>query len=203
MRTAAVGKLAIIACLGVASSMITLSILRRSTHAQAVTKADAPGREPEAAVEVEIDRGIPVRVDGEPIQVPPVANDPSIASYTMKSLEVQAVKNKVHIVASAHIRDTRPNMRFVWSVRALSPAKQGAVVFEKLYDNQVFALPENQELSPTFEDILVLPLPKGTYLIEVSVFLVTPGKGLAGVRNPELKEDLRGPSGHAKVVLGR
>jgi len=130
---------------------------------------------------------------------PPVGLDTSFASGAMHSIKVDTAAKFVHIVASASIRDTRPGISYVWAVRALHP-KTGKVLFEKRYDNQMFTIPPEQQMHPTFEDTIELPLEAGPYRVELVAFMDSPTNRVADLDDPGIASS-RGPAGSAPINL--
>src|SRR5437016_739297 len=57
------------------------------------------------------------RQDGRGGALQPAPGATSYASGAMQSFEAEAVGRNLHIVAQAYVRDTRPNMKYVWKVR--------------------------------------------------------------------------------------
>ncbi len=188
MRRSTIAKFAVVLLLGVGSSVLTSALLSRQHRARASDIGTVTG-------------SISPRVPGAPAPVRNPGRDTSFASGAMRQYSVQVDGKTVFVSAEAYIRDTRPNVRYVWSVRVSDVKDSSKVLFQKLYDTQVFSLPEEREAVPTFNDVIKLPLPSGTYHLEVAPYMVTPVDGLDGTRNPLLHKKLRGPAGVKKITL--
>jgi len=63
-------------------------------------------------------------------------------------------------------------------------------------------MPAEQEMSPTFEDVIEVPLPRGTYIVELVALMVTPEHGAQALDDPVTVRRLRGPRGLARVAIG-
>ena len=122
-----------------------------------------------------------------------------IASDAMKEYSVEPLGNSVHIKATAYIYDTR-DYSYVWHVRIVNTVTSQVVYFRS-YAEQMFQLPDNNLMEPTFEDLIIEDLPTGTYAVETSIFKVTPEYGLDAQNVPTLAESLRSPRGVRTVSL--
>ena len=135
-------------------------------------------------------------------QVPAaVGIDTSFAAGTMHQIRVETIGNVVRVVGSASIMDKRPGMTYIWSVRALHPTTE-KVLFEKRYENQIFGMPAEQQMSPTFDDKIELPLLPGTYTVELVAFMIYPNQGVTALNDASIAGKQRGPAGRTQVKLG-
>lgn len=123
------------------------------------------------------------------------------ASATIRRASIDANGKNVHVAAEAILRDPRPGTTFVWAVRVTDP-DDGSVLFERVYDHQAFRLPPSGVMSPTFEDVLAVPLPRGLYTVEVFTYGIPPDIGLEALRIPRIAKDLKGAAGAGQVMLG-
>ena len=194
-------KLAVVAGLAAASSALTslsISAVRRAS----ATPPPAPTRtQPRSSVSVR------VKPPGEPFAEDPPgpARGPGIvAGYAMNFIHVQMRGNVAVIDAKALLEDSRVENRYVWSVRVLNTTGMtGDVLFQKVYDDQIFALPETRQRSATFQDEVALPLPPGEYRLELCAYMVTPRDGLAAVRRPrDTEQPYRGAFGTHLIKIG-
>jgi hypothetical protein len=129
------------------------------------------------------------------------APDPRIiSSGAMRSYKVILDGNVLRIQAHASLRDSRPNMRYVWLVRVLQDGKE---LSSRLYDNQILSLANQDAVTPTFEDAFDFTVPPGKYVIETSLYVVSPIHGLDGLRGPNRLRSLRGPAGSREVRVIR
>jgi hypothetical protein len=183
-------KIVVLVALGVCSALITSTVL-------ACFKRDPIGPEGKT---ITITAGV---VNGQAAKQVPAPGPTSFASFTMKQLDIRARGHLLAIAAVAHIRDMRPNVAYVWSVRVLDPNHREKVLFEKRYEDQVFALPPEREMDPTFQDEIEIPLSARTYLVDISAYMVTPEHGLAGLDDTKVADFLRGPSGMKRIAFGR
>jgi len=74
-------------------------------------------------------------------------------------------------------------------------------MFEKRYDDQIFQMPAEHELAPTFEDRIRVPLAPGAYVIELVAFELYPGDTSAALDKVENANSRRGPAGRVKLRL--
>jgi len=184
-------KLLTLVAISVATFFVTSSVLARGKHrrasgAIAATAADGPA-------------GLAGMISKNP--APARGINTSYASGAMHWIKIETVGNSVHIMASASIRDIRPGVTYVWFVRVLHP-NTGKVVFEKRYDDQIFGMPPEMEMKPTFEDRIDLPLEPGSYKVELVAFHVMPGEGLAVLNDAKIARFRRGPAGSAMAAIG-
>ncbi|MDR3635357.1 MAG: hypothetical protein P4L84_16250 [Isosphaeraceae bacterium] len=118
---------------------------------------------------------------------------PSVAGSTLQLADVTVDGNSVHIAAAGHIRDSRQNIRYVWGVRVLAPNDRAKVLYEKFYKDQMFSMPEAQEMPVTFEDVLQIPLPRGKYFLDVAAYYLRPGQTMASLTDPVASQGPRAP----------
>jgi len=191
-------KLAIVAGLAATSSALTsLTVSTVQKAAATPPSAPAPFRDTtradvrRATVGQSAPANTPVNQKGSK----------AVAMHAMNMLSVQMQDDIAVINAKASIMDVRDEMKYVWSVRVLDK-NSGNVLFQKVYDDQVFGLPESRQMAPTFQDAIELPLRPGTYDMEVAAYQITPEDGLAPIRSPKRIDWLRGPWGMAKIKVG-
>lgn len=193
MRISLFFKIAALVVLGITSSVITSTLMTRSGLAQSAPPDGDSPTNPQTIVKIS-----PPLAPNQQVAHPGLR---SVAGGTLKLTDVEVAGNEVHLAATALIRDTRPNMRFIWSVRVIDPADETAVLFEKLYNDQIFGLPEQGELAATFEDRLAIPVKAGKYHLELTWFGIHPQSGLAGLDDPVIRRRFKGASGIAPIVL--
>lgn len=191
-KTKTCAKIATLAALAAASSVVTSMVMTRLGQARA---AEAAATVPRTTISV----------GSAPAGFAPQAFQPGrgvVASGLMRLVGVETAGNTVHVAAEAFIHDTRPGMRFVWAVRVLDPNDKEAVLYERLYDNQVFDLLGLQARAATFEDKLPVPLPAGKYRLELTWFGVPPESGLAGLKSAVVRRRYQGLSATVPITLG-
>jgi hypothetical protein len=105
------------------------------------------------------------------------------------------------IAARASIMDVRPESRFFWGCRVYSTGASKALVFEKLYLDQTFQLPDSHKMEPTLDDILVFPADAGKYRVEMIVFTIPPGLDLTSFRDSKAKDTYNFVSCSRSVVI--
>jgi hypothetical protein len=126
---------------------------------------------------------------------------PSNGITSIDSVNVALSPEGLHVKGKATIRDFRPNVAFVWSIRVRDPALR-RIVAERRYDTQVFQpRQDTHELSPTFEDTINPRLPAGIYKIELVLYEVPPG-GVALLDDPDMGEHQLMAKNTMKVTIG-
>jgi len=193
-KTKTCAKVATLAALAAASSVVTSMVMTRVGQARA-------GGDPVAAPRT----AVAVAAGPAHAGLAPQGFQPGrgvVASGLMRLLAVEAAGDTVHVAADAFLHDTRPGMRFVWAVRVLDPADARTVLYEKLYDDQAFDLLGRPTRSVTFEDRLAVPLKPGKYRLELTWFGVHPRSGLAGLNDPVLRREYQGLSALVPITLG-
>lgn len=127
-------------------------------------------------------------------QVKAVPNDPnplpaqpkgvhaptSVANFHLHRMSATVRGNVVRVSAAVALFDRRPNVSYVWVLRAYDPQKN--IVFERYYDDQVFRINPGLDVDPTFDD--AFPLGPGSFRVTLSLYELFPGSGL-----PRLKAD--------------
>jgi hypothetical protein len=191
MRVRLALKATLIVALGVTSSVATSMVLSRARRAHAASARQRP---------VSGSRITEQGVNGPPAAVAPGRRN-VVAGATMHLADATVQGNSVHIAAMGHIRDTQPNVVYLWGVRVLDLKDRHKVLFEKLYKDQIFSMPEQQERPVTFEDVIQVPLPRGTYLLDVAVYHVGPGQTLASLADPVSSQGSRVPVGLVEIDL--
>lgn len=124
----------------------------------------------------------------------------TVASHTLQSLYVEVRPNGFHIKSSALLYETRPNMRYVWSVSAHKEGSSSPV-FVRNYPGQVFSPPRGQVNNPTFEEFLPFQLPKGKYRFYVNIFILPPGPELQVLDNHVSARKFEGPKVWREVTI--
>ena len=107
----------------------------------------------------------------------------------------------LRVSAEAVVEDVRPDARFFWGCRVFSTGNNRSMVYEKLYTDQMFTMPESGKLRPTFDETLVFPAEAGTYSVQVIVFTIPPGFDLSKFRDPTYEATYRFVGGGTKVAI--
>lgn len=195
MRVALSSKLAMPFALGIGTFIVTGVLVARgpSRHAAQAGVAE-PNRPSLLTYESKTPPGI---------AAPRPRSPHSIYSGAMRRFQAEADGHWVHVAAETRIRDTRPNVQYVWSFRVydLADSNYEHVLFERRYDHQIFSMPPEQEMEPTFEDVIEVPLPRGAYVVELVALMITPRDGIEGLDVPETIRRLRGPRGLARLTI--
>ena len=190
-------KLSAVVAAGLASSLVTSTVISAARKKAAATAAATAGQNPR----VEAVRK--VIVEGHaPEQLGPGAVDasPDVLARCHSRGELAGVDGKsVHLKTWVEIQDNRPGMRYVWAVRVVDPSDAGAVLFRKVYKDQVFTVPQGENVSTTFEDVIDVPLPKGRYRVFVAAHALPAGATLDTIRYDATSE---GPTTRFGVDLG-
>lgn len=124
-----------------------------------------------------------------------------IAGGAMTSCRAEMTPQGLHITAQASIRDIRPASQFFWGCRVYASGNLKTPVFEKLYLDQMFHLPESHKLNPTLDDTLVFPANAGKYRVEIVVFTIPPGFDMSRFRDPSAEQTYRFVGGGQSVVI--
>lgn len=183
MRVTLIAKLACLAALGITTFFVTSSIVAGSQN--------APRRRKPVSQGVQV---APHETPGPSTKMvvagPGAASRPAdgrvmapIASFWLKNLDITAQDQDVFVSASANMSDKRPGMFYFWSMRVTDGANRNAVLNERHYTDQIFRIPSDGELNPTFNERLRL-LP-GDYLVEVALFQVPVGSDLAKLKDAD------------------
>jgi hypothetical protein len=137
-----------------------------------------------------------------PVKPPPPQDMKSVfASGSINSPRVKMTPQGLLIAARASIMDVRPESRFFWGCRVYSTGASKALVFEKLYLDQTFQLPDSHKMEPTLDDILVFPADAGKYRVEMIVFTIPPGLDLTSFRDSKAKDTYNFVSCSRSVVI--
>lgn len=119
-----------------------------------------------------------------------------ISSYALDKLEVQVVGNMVTASTTANLYDTRPETRFLWSLK-VSDEKGKTTFLNKLYSDQIFSIEPRRPATPTFED--TVQLQPGTYTIAVLMYALPQGFDVATLKD-EAARQARRPFGKAAKI---
>ena len=190
MQNACYNKVAL-GIIGITSSLLTAALVTHLGRAQSVRqKQDPPPRTKTST------RADEILVPGQQIHQIQPAGRQSIAGGTIKLTEVQTEGRKVRLQAEAFIRDSRPNMRYIWSVRVLDPKDASSTLIQKVYPEHIFDLGGQQALETTFDDIWEIPLKveAGRYKVELTWFGLHPDSGFDRSGNPVLSNRYKGAS---------
>ncbi|MFI5456544.1 MAG: hypothetical protein ACHRXM_13940 [Isosphaerales bacterium] len=142
-----------------------------------------------------------VRTTVGPNQRGAVPSSPSMGITSVNSLKVELLAEGIHVSGQARVRDLRPNVAFVWSIRVRDPVS-GKVVAENRYDTQIFQpRQDTHELTPTFDDTIRATLPPGIYKIELVLYEVPPG-GVGLLNDPDMREHQLMAKNTVKVAIG-
>ncbi len=191
MRRLLALKLAWLLFLAIATCAVTSSVIAQARRTKAT---DVPAANPPR---------LTATVKSGPLPAAARVRDAhTVSEHAMTSLKLSAVGNTLSIDASAHIYDRRPGVAFVWAVRVVDPKDAKKTLFERRYDHQLFTLPANMELKPTFSDRIELALPRGIYPIECVVYEVHPELGVAGLNDPTTAKASIGSSRKQAVEIG-
>lgn len=129
------------------------------------------------------------------------ASDTMVASGSMPRCDYQLEGKTLHIQAVASMFNKNPGSRFVWSVRVMAVGNSERVFQSKWYDDQIFEMPENHRLEPTFEDRVDLNVLPGRYYVETAVYEVYRGEKIDVLKDAKtLKYHIGPQQGHFVVV---
>ena len=133
---------------------------------------------------------------------------PPDAIYEMNYQIVGVEGSKVHLRAKVSIEDNRPDMNYVWVVQVFEikngskrydVINEGKPLYRKVYDDQVFGVPQGERVEMTFEDVVDLPVPKGRYEVRFAAHQIFPGQRLATMR---FDRSSQGPAVPLRFVVG-
>jgi len=186
MKLKLMAKFAIVAVLGIVSSLVTARIMAQ--------------RSPVPNPQVPTGKTWISTGNSQPIVPPGFAPE---AAFVMQSVDVNVAGGVVHVKARGHIYDLRRGWDYVWSLRFIDPSDGDNTIFEKRYDTQIFRIPDSNETDITFDDTLTPPLNPGTYVVQALVYQIPPNLGLAHLDNAQAAKGLRAVSGSRKVTIGQ
>jgi hypothetical protein len=136
-----------------------------------------------------------------PVKLPPQDMPGVLTRGSLSASRIEMTPQGLHIAARARVMDIRPESRFFWGCRVYSTGAAKALVFEKLYLDQTFQLPDSHKLEPTLDDTLVFPADAGKYRVEMILFTIPPGFDLTNFRDPKAKETYKFASCSGPVVI--
>ena len=101
--------------------------------------------------------------------------------------------------ASASVRDTRPNLGYVWAVHVFLSEDTGheLAVYENWFEDQPVEVTRDESVDLALFERLPTLLPPGDYRVIVGAYRVRPDIGLAGLKTipaSRLLKQLEGPS---------
>jgi hypothetical protein len=127
----------------------------------------------------------------------------TIASNGVNRTTIQAEGNTIQVASQAFIYETRPGQSYLWSVRVLDPDDLTHVLFVRRYDEQRFQVETGMPpKEPTFADALELPLPAGTYIVELAISTLNPGADLPDLTDAKVAHQVMGAWDQQKITLG-
>jgi hypothetical protein len=172
-------KITALVAIGIGSSLATSAVLVKVKRAKAADVGFIPPPSVRAPTSTFVRQNPPgyQSPDGVPSYAPGVI---SLHKSELRALEVAG--NTVHVKAAISVAVNREGASYVWAVHVLDPADGKTVLYQRIYDDQVFPVPFGVYVRPTFEDQLDLPLPQGDYVLRVGAYPVPRDAGLAGVR---------------------
>ncbi len=122
-----------------------------------------------------------------------------VASGAMHKLDVRVEGNSLRITALASLTDSRPLMKYIWSIRFLDLIDENKILNEYRYDTQSFTAVVGQTIRPTFDDVVLLPFQSDKYRVEVAIYQLQPGQALDSLKDPNRARQAIGPSGQMLV----
>lgn len=184
----------VLSVLGVGTFFATRSLLARA--------APGDGSRPVGRDQAS-EPGVTAVLHGESLPVSP-PGAPSIVRGSMRRFHAEAIANVIHVTAQTRMTDARPEAAYVWAVRVYDADDHELqnVLFERRYDEQSFTLPAGERVEPSFDDILEVPLPPGTYIVELAAEGPHPADAPALADAAARTRAPIGPKGTVRVTLG-
>lgn len=105
------------------------------------------------------------------------------AAFWLKHFDVLVQGQDVFVNAEAGMRDTRIGIVYFWSLRVTDGTNRDIVLNRRDYTDQMFAMPAEREMSPTFEERLRFG--PGDYQVEISLFQVPAVTNLTRLQDRE------------------
>jgi hypothetical protein len=132
---------------------------------------------------------------------PAVSSQGATSGITKATIDAVG-QRKLRIHATAEVSDYGADQRYMWSIAvyAADNRTRSNPLFQVHDTEHPFAVPPGGNLSPTFDHMLDVPLPPGSYRVLVGLLEFPPqvhSRGLANVTNTD---NFRG-AGISKVVL--
>lgn len=145
-----------------------------------------------------------VETVGEPT-VPPrkprlVDSGTGFPSTSVGLDSAKVVVGAVHVVGHGAVYEPRPNVKYLWGVRVLSPTG-GKTVLEKFYFDTLVPVPDDGNLSGDFDGFLELPFDSGDFILELAWYAVPADTGLEGLEVPSIREFNRYLGGRVELSL--
>jgi hypothetical protein len=124
---------------------------------------------------------------------------PPVAEFHLRSMDVASKPNGVSVSMAVDIFDTRANVTYLWKLRvtALDPKK---VIWERLYDNQMFKFANGANAHPTFAE--TVQLPAGDYRAEVTLYEIPDGFRLEALKDKATSKGQTVLRGVRKMAVG-
>lgn len=114
----------------------------------------------------------------------------------LRKMSASVTGRQVSVFAKIQIFDRRPDMQYLWGMQVLTPAKQ--IVFEKLYDEQIFSKTE-PEAAPTFgEQVELAP---GTYTVRVVLFAIPSNFDITTLQDEAVEKAYVAVGGRQQVTV--
>lgn len=173
-------KVSSLVLVGVVTVVITSTGLTKMKRA----RADSPRQ---FAIPVAVAASVNAPGGNQP-RMAAIDHPDTLATYGM-DLKSDVRGNTVHLEAKAAIHDKREGKSFVWAVRFHPEGDESKVVYQKVYDDQIFT-PGVQMVRPTFVDDIKVPLDPGNYLMSFGAYHVDLGQGVQALT---FKPSERGP----------
>ena len=201
MRVHLALKLLSLVVVGVTSVVVTLTVMA-SLRGVTASPPAPPVLPPTTIVTRSVPEG--AEIPRGPGGVPVTPN----AIYGVDYQLVGVDGSKAHLRVKASIQDNRPGMNYVWAVQVFEikngskryhVINEGKPLYRKVYDEQVFGVPQGERIEVTFEDVVDLPVPKGRYEVRLAAYKIFPGQGLATMR---FNRSSQGPAVPFRFVVG-
>ena len=155
---------------------------------------------------VERDPNDPLDEAVSPLPMSPVekarAMKSLVASVSFTKTNATVVGRDIQVTAAVHMFERRPTMRYLWAVRVWNGVGVKKARFvDRLYKDQIFAIPLGEEANPTFADtVRMLP---GEYLVEITLYVVPIDFDLTLLQHPAEDHQHRVASRYMNVTVSR
>ena len=132
---------------------------------------------------------------------------PTAATYGTRKPLVTFDGDVITIDATASIRDTRPNLGYVWAVQVFMSADAGHEfpVFEHWFEGQIVEVKGNESVNVSILEQLPTQLLPGDYRVIVGAYRIQPTLGVENLKTipvSRLLKQAEGPCSGTLVTLG-
>lgn len=191
MKARLISRVAVLVALGIASSLLTSTLVAQRKQGQTYSASMKPV--PGAATKFRKDQGPAPAPVGISV---PVKFD---AHFTFNKMTVEPAPGQVAVDAQVTLQDSRGPTPFMWAVVVMDEGGKKRLS-EMNYVNQIFSIQSKEPIKPTFKD--VVQLQPGTYKIQVRLYEFSRD---VGVMFPDGEFDLsaltpQGCISHSEIV---